>query len=78
MTDSEHKDYFDSKICFDGDKDKVIEILDDYEKNLTDLSDINRIFELYHTKLFFDKVQNIPNWSIEKYNKYRGIINKCG
>lgn len=71
MTDSEHKDYFDSKICFSGDEDKVIEILDDYEKNLTDLSDINRIFELYHTKLFFDKVQNIPNWSIEKYNKYK-------
>lgn len=71
MTDSEHKDYFDSKIYFDGDEDKVIEILDDYEKNLTDLSDINRIFELYHTKLFFDKVQNIPNWSIEKYNKYK-------
>lgn len=71
MAKFEHKDYFDSNFCFYGDEDKVITIIENYEKGLTDLSDINRIFELYHTKLFFDKVQCIPNWPSEKHNKYK-------
>ena len=71
MAKFEYKDYFDSNFCIYGVEDKVITIIENYEKGLTDLSDINRIFELYHTKLFFDKVQCIPNWPSEKYNKYK-------
>ncbi len=77
MAKFEHKDYFDSNFCFYGDEDKVITIIENYEKGLTDLSDINRIFELYHTKLFFDKVQCIPNGASDIINtkkKLRGLI----
>ena len=73
MAKFEYKDYFDSNFCIYGVEDKVITIIENYEKGLTDLSDINRIFELYHTKLFFDKVQCIPNWPSEKYNKYKEL-----
>ena len=71
MMDFEHKDYFDSRCYFRGDEDKVVAILDSYAQNQINLTDINRVFELYHTKLFFDKVTNIPSWSEEKYQEYK-------
>ena len=71
MKDFEHKDYFDARFCFHGDEDKVVTILDSYAQNQIDLTDINRVFELYHTKLFFEIVKDIPDWSEEKYNSYK-------
>jgi hypothetical protein len=71
LKDFEHKDYFDARLCFRGDEDKVVTILDSYAQNQTDLTDINMVFELYHTKLFFETVTEIPDWSKEKYNNYR-------
>lgn len=71
MNDFEYKEYFDAKFYFYGDEDKVASILDSYAQNQIDLADINRVFELYHTKLFFEKVSNIPSWSDEKYNEYK-------
>ena len=58
-------------FIFIGGEDKVASILDSYAQNQIDLADINRVFELYHTKLFFEKVSNIPSWSDEKYNEYK-------
>lgn len=71
MNDFEYKEYFDAKFYFYGGEDKVASILDSYAQNQIDLADINRVFELYHTKLFFEKVSNIPSWSDEKYNEYK-------
>ena len=65
MNDFECKEYFDAKFYFYGGEDKVASILDSYAQNQIDLADINRVFELYHTKLFFEKVSNIPSWSDE-------------
>ena len=71
MKNFEHKDYFNARLCFHGVEDKVITLLDSYAQNQIDLTDINRVFELYHTKLFFDIVSDIPGWSGEKYNNYK-------
>ncbi len=67
----EHKDYFDARLCFKGDEVKLASILDSYAQNQIDLTDINRIFELYHAKLFFEKVSDIPDWTEEKYREYK-------
>ena len=67
MKDFEHKDYFDGRCCFHGDENKVVAILDSYAQKQLDLSDVNNVFQLYHTKLFFDKVIDIPEWTAEKY-----------
>lgn len=71
MKDSEHNDYFDARFCFHGDEDKVVAILDSYAQNQIDLANINKVFELYHTKLFFENVSDIPGWTKEKYNEYK-------
>lgn len=76
MSDFEYKDYFDSRFCFHGDENKVVAILDFYTQNHVDLSDINRVFELYHTKLFFEKVSTIPEWTEEKYKQYKEKTSK--
>lgn len=77
MNTFEHKDYFDGRWCFKGDEEKVVVILDSYFDNTIDLSDINRVMELYHTKLFFDSVHEIPSWSKEKYEKYKSLSDKA-
>ena len=69
MKKFEHKDYLDARLCFHGDEEKVIAVLDAYAQNQIDFTDINRVFELYHTKIFFKKVTDIPEWSKEKYNE---------
>lgn len=71
MKDSEHNDYFDARFCFHGDEDKVVVILDSYAQNQIDIANINKVFELYHTKLFFENVSDIPGWTKEKYNEYK-------
>jgi hypothetical protein len=72
LKDFEHKDYLNARYCFKGDEVKVASLLDSYAQNQIDLTDVNRVFELYHTKLFFEIVSEIPGWSEEKYNKYKG------
>ena len=64
MNDFEHKDYFNARYCYRGDEQKVIAILDSYVQNQIELADINRVIELYHTKLFFEKVTDIPDLSL--------------
>ena len=71
MKDFEHKDYFDARLCFHGDEEKVVAILDSYVQNQIDLTNINKVFELYHTKLFFEIVSEIPGWTEEKYSEYK-------
>ena len=71
MKDFEHKDYFNARFCFNGDEDKVVAILASYAKNQIDLTDINNVFELYHTKLFFEIVSDIPGWTKEEYSEYK-------
>lgn len=71
MKDFEHKDYFNARFCFHGDEDKVVAILASYAKNQIDLTDINNVFELYHTKLFFEIVSDIPGWTKEEYSEYK-------
>lgn len=71
MKDFEHKDYFDARLCFRGDEEKVVAILDSYAQNQIDLTNINKVFELYHTKLFFEIVSDIPGWTEEKYSEYK-------
>ena len=71
MNDFEHKDYFNARYCYRGDEQKVTAILDSYVQNQIELADINRVIELYHTKLFFEKVTDIPDWSEEKYQRYK-------
>lgn len=71
MKDFEHKDYFDARLCFHGDEEKVVAILDSYAQNQIDLTNINKVFELYHTKLFFEIVSDIPGWTKEKYSEYK-------
>ena len=71
MNDFEHKDYFNARFCYRADEQKVTAILDSYVQNQIELADINRVIELYHTKLFFEKVTDIPDWSEEKYQRYK-------
>lgn len=71
MKDFEYKDYFNARLCFYDDESKVVAILDSYAQNQIDLTDINKVFELYHTKLFFEIVSDIPGWTEEKYSEYK-------
>ena len=71
MNDFEHKDYFNAQLCFAGDEIKLAAVLDSYVQNQTDLNDINKILELYNTKVFFEKVTEISSWPEEKYNSYK-------
>ncbi len=71
MMNFEHKDYFDARLCFKGDEVKLASILDSYAQNQVDLSDVNNIFQLYHTKIFFEKICKVPSWDDEKYNTYK-------
>lgn len=71
MKDFEHKDYFNSRLCFRGAEDKVVAILDSYAQDQIDLTNINKVFELYHTKLFFKKVSHVSGWTEKKYNEYK-------
>lgn len=69
----EYKDYFNVQLCFAGDEVKLESVLDSYAQNETDLKDINKVLELYNTKLFFDKFKTVPTWSEDKYNHYKAI-----
>lgn len=71
MKDFEYKDYFNARLCFRGDEDKVVAMLDSYAQNQIDLKDINKVFELYHAKIFFERVLDIHGWTDEKYSEYK-------
>ena len=71
MKDFEHKDYFNARLYFHGDEDKVVTMLDSYAQNQIDLTDINKVFGLYHTKLYLEIVSDIPGWTEEKYSEYK-------
>lgn len=43
MKDFEHKDYFDARLCFHGDEEKVVAILDSYVQNQIDLTNIKHL-----------------------------------
>lgn len=73
MENYEHKDYFYGRWCFHGDEDKVVNILDSYAQKQVDLSNVNNVFQLYHTKLFFDRLSEVFNWDEEKYNFYKEL-----
>ena len=74
----EHKDYFDARLCFKGDEDKVASLLDFYAQNQVDITDVNQILQLYHTQLFFRKVDAVLGWDETKYNYYKGLSNTIG
>lgn len=61
MKKFEHEDYLDARLCFRGDEEKVIAVLDAYAQKQIDFADINRVFELYHTKIFLKKLLIFPN-----------------
>ena len=44
MKKFEHKDYLDARLCFHGDEEKVIAVLDAYAQNQIDFTYINRVF----------------------------------
>lgn len=73
MRNIEHKDYFCSRYGFKGDEDKAAFVLDSYAHNTTDLSDINRVLELYHAKLFFERFPEMPEWPEEKSEYYKNL-----
>lgn len=73
MRNTEHKDYFSSRYGFKGDEDKAALVLDSYARNTTDLSDINRVLELYHAKLFFERFPEISEWPKEKNEYYKNL-----
>lgn len=75
---TEQKKYFDARFCFHGDETKVVAILDSYDHNKVDFTDINRVFELYHTKLFFEKVSEVPGWAEDEYIRYKNKTLKLG
>lgn len=66
-------DYFNVQFCFAGSEAKLEAVLDSYAKNETDLKDVNKVLELYNTKLFFEKVKTVPTWSEDKYNRYKAL-----
>lgn len=76
MSEINHKHYFKSDFIFTGEENHATEILDEYSENKIDLSDINRVFELYHVKKFLDRNEYIQEWTKEKTNKYREIAKK--
>lgn len=67
------KEYFSIRYCFAGEENKISPALDNYAQNLTDLSDVNKVLELYDIKLFFDKHPTVYGWSEEDYEKYKVI-----
>lgn len=71
MKDLEHNDFFDARLSFHGDEDKVISILDSYAQNQINFTEINKVLELYHAKLFFEIVPEVPGWSKEKYDEQK-------
>ena len=71
MAESRRKEYFAIKYCFAGEENKIKLALDSYTQNKTDLSDVNRILELYNIKCFFEKYECIKGWSEEEYRHYK-------
>lgn len=65
--ESRRKEYFAIKYCFAGEEDKIELALDSYAQNKTDLSDVNRVLELYNIKKYFDNNNHIKGWSEEDY-----------
>ncbi len=77
MKESRRKEYFAIKYCFTGEDNKIKLALDSYSQNNTDLSDVNRILELYNIKKFFDKYECVKGWSEEEYKQYKSKVEKA-
>ena len=73
MRNSKQENYFSIRFCFAGEEEKIPSVLDLYAQNQTDLSDINRVLELYDIKQFFDKFPKVNGWDEDKYEKYKAI-----
>lgn len=58
------------------DPEKAVGVLNSYSQNKMDLSDVNRIMELYQVKLFFDVIKDVSLWDCEKYNFYKKLSQK--
>lgn len=51
------KEYFSIRYYFAGEENKIPPALDNYAQNLTDLSDVNRVLELYvHVNSIINRV----------------------
>lgn len=66
-------EYFSIRYCLAGEEEKIPAILDSYVQNNTDLSNVNRVLELYNTKLFFDKYEYVTGWDDGKYENYKAL-----
>lgn len=71
MRNSKQENYFSMRFCFAGEEAKIPAALDLYAQNKTDLSNVNRILELYDIKQFFDKFPKVNGWDEDKYEKYK-------
>ncbi len=71
MNKKNGREYFSIEYYLGGDESLIITALDLYAKNQTDLTDINRVLELYNIKLFFDAKGNYFGWNENKYEKYK-------
>ena len=71
MRNSKQENYFSIRFCFAGEEEKIPAALDSYAQNKTDLSNVNRVLELYDIKQFFDKFPKVNGWDEDKYEKYK-------
>ncbi len=76
MSETRQKEYFSIKYFFAGEEEKIPPILDSYAQNNVDLTDVNRVLELYNVKVVLTEAKYINGWSDEKYNKYKSIVQK--
>ncbi len=66
-------EYFSIGYCFAGEEEKIPLILDSYEQCHTDLSNVNRVLELYNARLFFEKYEFVTGWDDGKYERYKAL-----
>lgn len=66
--------YFSIELYFmDTAIKRIASVLDAYAQNQVDTTDINAVLELYNIKLFFEKIFEVPEWGVVKYEEYKRL-----
>ena len=68
------KSFFSIKNCYENIEKQISSLLDTYNRKQIDLSNVNKLLELYNVKIFFDKGEKCKYWTEEEYKQKKQIL----
>ncbi len=68
------KSFFSIKSCYENIEKQISPLLDTYNRKQIDLSNVNKLLELYNVKIFFDKGEKCKYWTEEEYKQKKQIL----